>query len=376
MEGPFDLDHNATTPVDPRVLERFLEVESACPHNAGSPHAGGRRARAVLEDARASAASAAGVEPDDVVFVSCCSEANNIAVAGLGAPELPVLLAPVEHKSVAEPAGRRGTLAWAVDARGTAVVTQPSEPIGLVCLTHAQGEIGTIQPIAQAAECARQAGVALHVDAAQTVGRVPIDEVLRVADSISVSSHKFGGLRGASLWIVRGDTPRPLLVGGGQEGGIRPGTVSPSLAAATALAFELALAETGARARAMGDARRAFEEELFSAVRCTRVTPEHALPNTVTVRFEGVDGRALLPALDLAGVRASQGSACSSGSPEPPAVLRAMDYTPDEARQCVRFATSPGTDSEIARRAARAVAAVVERLRSTASGGKSPMPVL
>jgi cysteine desulfurase len=371
MEGPFDLDHNATTPVDPRVLERFLEVESSCPHNAGSPHAGGRRARAVLEDARASAAQAAGVEPDDVVFVSSCSEANNIAVAGLGAPGLPVLLAPVEHKSIAEPASRRGTVGWEVDATGAAVVVQPNAPIGLVCLTHAQGEIGTIQPIAQAAACAREAGVALHVDAAQTVGRVPLDEVLRVAESVSVSSHKFGGLRGASLWIVRGVAPRPLLVGGGQEAGLRPGTVSPSLAAASALAFELALAEVEARARGMGEARRAFEAELFSAVRCTRVTPGEALPNTLTVRFDGVDGRALLPALDLAGVRASQGSACSSGSPEPPAVLRAMGYTPDEARQCVRFATSPRTSSEIARMAARTVAAVMDRLRSTAGGGKS-----
>ena len=371
MEGPFDLDHNATTPVDPRVLERFLEVEAACPHNPGSPHAGGRRARAVLEEARAAAADAAGVAPDEVVFVASCSEANNIAIAGLGDPGLPVLLAPVEHKSVAEPAARRGTSMWDVDAMGTAIVRSPGVPIGLVCLTHAQGEIGTLQPIADGAACARDAGVPLHVDAAQTVGRVPLDEVLPVADSVSVSSHKFGGLRGASLWIVRGTPPRPLLVGGGQESGLRPGTVSTSLAAATALAFELALQEADERARGMEAARQAFEEELLGLVRCTRVTPPHALPNTVTIHFADVDGRALLPALDLAGVRASQGSACSSGSPEPPAVLRAMGFDPDAARQCVRFATSPRTNTDSARRAARAVAAVVSRLRSTAGGGKS-----
>ncbi len=371
MEVTFDLDHNATTPVDPRVLERFLEVEAGCPHNAGSPHAGGRRARAVLEEARAAAAAAAGVEPDDVVFVASCSEANNIAVAGLGDPEKPVLLAPVEHKSVAEPAARRGTVGWEVDACGKALVTSPSCSIGLVCLTHAQGEIGTLQPVIDAARCARDAGVPLHVDAAQTIGRTPIESVLRVADSVSVSSHKFGGLRGASLWIVRGASPRPLLVGGRQEGGLRPGTVSPSLAAATALAFELAIAETEARAREMTAARQAFEEELLAAVPHRRVTPADALPNTVTVQFEGVDGRALLPALDLAGVRASQGSACSSGSPEPPAVLRAMGFSAEAARQCVRFATSPGTSPDSARNAALAVAAVVRRLRSTAGGGKS-----
>ncbi len=371
MEGPFDLDHNATTPVDPRVLERFLEVETACPHNAGSPHAGGRRARAVLEEARAAAASAAGVDPDDIVFVSSCSEANNIAVLGLGDPHRPVLLAPVEHKSVAEPAARRGTIDWGVDASGAAIITPAPDAVGLVCLTHAQGEIGTLQPVLDAAVCAREAGVPLHVDAAQTAGRVPLADVLRVADSISVSSHKFGGLRGGSLWIVRGTPPRPLLVGGGQEGGLRPGTVSPSLAAATALAFELALGETETRKRAMEAALSAFEEELDRSIPCTRVTPAHALPNTVTLRFEGLDGRALLPALDLAGVRASQGSACSSGSPEPPVVLRAMGFSAEAARQCVRFATSPGTSPDSARNAALAVAAVVRRLRSTAGGGKS-----
>lgn len=358
------LDHNAGAPVDERVLAHFAVVERDCPGNPSSVHGVGRRARAVVEDARERIAAALAVRGDDVLFVSGGTEANNLAVLGLGEPGAPVLLAAVEHPSVREPAALRGTLAWAVDASGCAIVAEPEGKPGLVALVHAQSEVGSLQPVAEAAQLAQRLGVPLHVDAAQTLGRVPLHDVVRLADSVSLSPHKCGGLRGAGVLVVREAERalRPLLRGGAQEHGLRPGTTSPSLAAATAVAVELAVREQPVRAASMARARDAFVRELARAAPPHRLlTPQEALPNTAMVAFVGVDGRNLLPAIDLAGVAASHGSACSSGSPQPPRVLLAMGLDESEARACVRFSFGAGLDDELAREAARRVAAAVAR---------------
>jgi cysteine desulfurase len=349
------LDHNACTPVEPRVLERFVAIERECPANAGSLHASGRRARAVLERARSDAAAALGVADDDVFFVSGGTEANNLALLGAGAAELPVLAADVEHPSVLEPAAVRGRLAWRVGADGAALVEAPTAPVGLLCLVHGQNEVGTLQPIERAAALAAELAVPLHVDAAQTLGRVPLHTALAAAATLALSVHKAGGLRGCSVLVARGGGAdlRPSLHGGGQERGLRPGTVSPALAAATALAIELAVAEQTARAAAMHEARAAFEGALD--VEYARITPENALPNTLMLAFAHVDGRLLLPAFDMAGVEASQGSACSSGSPQPPRILSAMGLDDARARRCVRFSFSHRTRVDDARLAAQRV---------------------
>jgi cysteine desulfurase len=332
-----DLDHNSGTLPDPRVLARFVDVEGQGLANPSSLHESGRRARAVLEEARREAAEALGTDPDEVVFVSGGTEGNNLAVRGLGDPTLPVLLAPLEHPSVLEPAKARGIVAWNVDRGGRAIVTPPEREVGLVTLVHAQGELGTLQPIAAAAELARGLGVPFHVDAAQTLGRVPVEAALAAADTVSFATHKAGGLRGMSLFVSRrhaGPTLRPLLLGGGQEGGLRAGTPSVALAAATALAVTLAVRECPARAEAMRRARDAFVARLPTD--SARVlTTEPALPNTVLVLCDVPDGRAILPALDLLGVAASQGAACSSGASRPPAALEALGFTEDEARRAV-----------------------------------------
>ena len=363
----FDCDANAGAPVDPVVLAEFVAVEQRTPGNPASAHAGGRQARAVLEDARERIANVFGVAALDVVFTSGGTEAANLAVLGLGDPRLPVLLSAAEHPAVFEPAQARGAIEVTVDADGTAIVQRPEHPVGLVCCAHAQSELGTLQPVGAAAELARALGVPLFVDAAQSLGRLPLAEVVASGAVIALSPHKAGGLRGHGVLFGRGlqHHLRPLLRGGGQESGLRPGTQSPALAAANALAIERAVAEQPSRAAAMAAARDAFLAELAATGATHRVlTPLAAsLPNTAMVHFPGVDGRNLVPALDLAGVQASHGSACSSGAPTPPRILIALGLDEASARACVRFSFGWREDLERLRRTGGRTGEVVRALQ-------------
>jgi cysteine desulfurase len=230
------LDWNAGAPAREDVLACFLDVERSCPANPASAHADGRRARGVLEAARSRIAAALELEPDDVVFTSGGTEAANLAVLGLGDPALPVLLSPAEHPAVWEPAHARGVHLWSVDQRGAARVTAPEVPVGLLCLVHAQSELGTLQPVLEAAELAASLRRPLFVDAAQALGRTPLRPVLARGAVVGLSPHKAGGLRGHGVLAGRGlhRALRPLLRGGGQELGLRPGTQSPALDAANA----------------------------------------------------------------------------------------------------------------------------------------------
>jgi cysteine desulfurase len=341
-------DFNAGAPPLPEVLAAFVATEQRCPANPASTHSSGRHARAALEDARQRIATSLGIAAADVLFTSGGTEAANLAVLGLGDPGLPVALAEVEHPAVFEPACRRGIERWSVDATGAAKLEPPTRPVGLLSLVHAQSELGTLQPVAAALDLARSLRIALFVDAAQTLGRISLAPLLRGGAVLALSPHKAGGLRG--LGVLCGQDLhrqlRPLLVGGGQELGLRPGTQSPALAQANALAIERAVAEQAQRAAAMHAARAALLTGLAGSVAEHRVlTPLAAsVPNTAMVHFAGVDGRNLLPALDLAGIEASHGAACSSGAATPPRVLAAIGLDAAAARACVRF--SLGHDSD------------------------------
>lgn len=360
------LDHNATTPADPRVLECFVAMERSCPANPGSLHAAGRKARAAVEDARARIAAALGSAIDDVFFTSGGTESNNLAVRGLGDPSLPVLCAELEHPSVLAPAQHRGCRAWMVGQDGRAMVRPPDEQVGLLALVHGQSEVGTLQDVAAAARLAQDLGVPLHVDAAQTLGRVDLAPLVGAATTISLSPHKSGGLRGIGILLARdgGAGLRPLLLGGGQEHGLRPGTQGAALCQSAALCIELAVSEQVARAGSMSKARAAFLAALAATGARHRVlTPAASLPNTLMVHFADLDGRALLPALDLAGIQASQGSACSSGSPTPPKVLTAMGFDAETARSCVRFSFAARHEIVDAQEAGTTTGRVVARLQ-------------
>ena len=325
----------------PEVLAEFIATEQRCPANPASSHAAGRSARGALEQARERIANLFDLPAGDVVFTSGGTEAANLAVRGLGDSRLPVLLADVEHPAVRESAERRGACKWQIDAHGAAVVAEPTELIGLVCLVHAQSELGTLQDTAAAIEVARNCDVPVLIDAAQSLGRVPIQELVAKGAVVALSPHKAGGLRGHGVLLGRRleSKLQPLMLGGGQEFGLRPGTQSPSLAAANALAIELACTEQAQRAQAMARNRKAFLDGLGTRSCVFRVlTPlGNSVPNTVMLCFEDVEGRNLLPALDLAGVQASHGSACSSGSMTAPRILTAIGVDDAQARACVRF---------------------------------------
>ncbi|MFK7739497.1 MAG: cysteine desulfurase family protein [Planctomycetota bacterium] len=373
MTGIF-CDYNAGAPALPEVLEEFVAVEQRFPANPSSVHAAGRRARGELERARQRIADALGLASvDDVVFTSGGTESANTAVRGLGDPDLPVLLSEIEHPAVRAAAEQRGTTWWQdIDPTGRVRITEPefvesSLPLGLVCLAHAQSELGTLQPVAEAAGFARRHRAPLLVDAAQTLGREPLQEIIACGAVVVLSPHKAGGLRGHGV-LVGNELQRqlkPLLHGGGQEYGLRPGTQSPALAAANALAIERAVQETDARQLAMRANRDAFLTALVAA-QCphTVLTPlASSLPNTVMLCFERVDGRNLLPALDLAGVHASHGSACSSGSPTPPRILQVIGLDEERARASVRFSFSFEETLQESTEIGTRVAALLARLR-------------
>jgi cysteine desulfurase len=356
-------DWNAGAPASEEVLAEFVAVERRCGGNPASAHASGRRARAALEDARQRIAAAFAVPAADVVFTSGGTEAANLAVAGLGDAAKPVFAAAVEHPAVLEPARRRGLCSFDVDPLGFAQPEPPVVPIGLLCLVHAQSELGTLQPVGGAAQVAAAAAVPLFVDAAQTLGRVPLAPVVATGAAIALSPHKAGGLRG--LGVLLGHDLhrrlRPLLHGGGQELGLRPGTQSPALAAANALAIELAVRQQPSRARVMAEVRDAFVVGLAAAGVAHRVlTPvANSVPNTVMVHFPGVEGRNLVVALDFVGVEASHGAACSTGAVTPPRILGAIGLDETSARACVRFSFGWLDVAARAHEAARRVGEVV-----------------
>lgn len=334
-------DVNAGAPALPGVLAAFVAAERDAPGNPASAHGAGRRARGVLEAARQRIATALGVAAADVVFTSGGTESANLAVHGLGDPGLPVAASAVEHPAVLEAVLLRGLVAWPVGPDAVVQLAAPVRPVGLVCLAHAQGEVGSLQPVDAAAALADSLAVPLFVDAAQTLGRVPLSPVVDSGAVLALSPHKAGGLRGHGVLLGHDlhRRLRPLLRGGGQELGLRPGTQSPSLAAANALAIELAVAEQEVRAARMAAAR----AELLAGIAASGVahrvlTPlDRSLPNTAMLAFPGIDGRNLVPTLDLSGVHASHGSACSTGAPTPPAILAAIGLDDATARACVRF---------------------------------------
>ncbi|MBA4064728.1 MAG: aminotransferase class V-fold PLP-dependent enzyme [Isosphaera sp.] len=358
--APIYLDHNATTPLLPEAAEAVRRAEAEAWGNPSSAHAAGRQARRVLEDSRERVAAALGAHPDEVTFTGGATEANNLAVFGLvGEALLPrapgrVAASHLEHPCVVEPVRRLAARGWAVewwpaDSRGVVQPAPVHPDTGLVCVMLANHETGAVQPVRDIA-VSLPPGAALHCDAAQAVGKLPVNFRALGATTLAASAHKFGGPKGVGVLLVRrGTVLHPLLVGGHQQGGRRPGTEPVALAAGMAAALDHAVRNLDA-ARAKLAALRARLWERLREVAAPVVLngPEvgaaDVMPATLNVSFPGCRADLLLMALDLAEVACSAGSACSSGSLLPSPVLRAMGVPDDVLRSAVRFSFGPGVE--------------------------------
>jgi cysteine desulfurase len=370
------LDNNATTPVVPAVWEAMRPFLGAA-GNAASSHRAGRRARQALEDARDRTAALLGAHADEVIFTSGATEANNLAIFGLAGPPPGHLLgSPVEHPCVAEPlrhlAASGFTLAeLPVDATGVVPADALSDCLRpetrLVCVMLANHETGAVQPVRALAAAA--AGVAFHCDAAAAAGKIPVHFHDVGVTSLTISAHKWHGPQGVgALLLRRGTKLRPLLWGGHQQQGRRPGTEPVALAVGLATALELAHTEYESRRHRVLELRRRFLEGLQAAAPLVLNGPaDGGVPHTVNVSFPGCRADVLLMNLDLAGVACATGSACSSGSLLPSPVLRAMGVSEEVLHSALRFSFSALLTVEEVDEAARRVVAVVRRLRQTGS---------
>jgi len=338
------LDWNATAPLRREARAAMLAALEAG-GNPSSPHAEGRHARAILEDAREEVAAFVGAGPAEVVFTSGGSEANN---AVLAAGWEVILAAGVEHDSVLAPARASGAdvAELAVDGCGildrgrlAAALAAQAGRRALLCVQMANNETGVLQPVAEAAALAREHGIAVHSDAVQAAGRIGIELHALGVDYLTLSAHKLGGPKGVGALIVREGAPAlpPLVAGGGQERRRRAGTENVAGIAGFAAAARAAKADLAAMDRV-----RSLRDRLEAELRA--VTPEAVviaagaprLPNTASVALPGASAETLVIAFDLAGIAISAGAACSSGKVGASHVLSAMGLAPEVARAAVR----------------------------------------
>ena len=371
------LDHNATTPVDPRVLDAMLPYLREQYGNPSSLHWFGQRARAAVEEARARVAALVGAEPADVVFTASGSESDNTALRGVSArakePRLGVVVSAVEHHAVLHAARalrEEGVPVAVARADGSGVVdlddlaAKVTGGTALVSLMLANNETGVLQPVAEAARIARDHGALVHCDAVQAAARVPVDARALDVDLLTLSAHKLHGPKGTGCLVVKRGTPMaPLVRGGGQERNRRAGTENVAGIVGFGEAARIAAAELGPEADRVGALRDRLEARVLALAGAQRNGSGPRLPNTTNVSFAGAEAEDLVVALDLEGVAVSTGAACSAGAVEPSHVLRAMGFAPERVQSSLRFSLGRGTTVEDVDRAADAVAEVLARLR-------------
>ena len=386
MNLPVYLDYHATTPVDPRVVEAMLPYFTERFGNPSSrSHPFGWAADEAVERARQQVADLIGANLREVVFTSGATESNNLAMRGVAAQHRTghVITAVTEHKAVLDPCHRleregfRATY-LPVDADGLidpgAVERAIADDTILISIMTANNEIGVIQPIAAIGRIAKARGVLFHTDAVQAVGKVPFDVQTLGVDLASITAHKMYGPKGVGALYVRRRNPRveltPLCDGGGQERGLRPGTLNVPGIVGLGRAAELSRLEMGADADRLGQLRDRLLAGLREKLGDVRVNGSlaHRLPHNLNAAFPGVEGEALLMGLkDLA---VSSGSACTSTNIEPSHVLKALGLRDDLARASIRFGLGRFTTGEEIDYAIDAVSRLVGRLRELSPIGR------
>ncbi|WP_329123184.1 cysteine desulfurase family protein [Streptomyces sp. NBC_01465] len=380
------LDHAATTPMLPEAVEA-MTAQLTVTGNASSLHAAGRRARRTVEEARETLADALGARPSEVVFTAGGTEADNLAVKGLywarrdaDPHRTRILTSPVEHHAVLDAvhwlAEHEGAAVEYLpvdsygrvhpDALRTAVERDPSD-VALITVMWANNEIGTIMPIRELAEVAREFEIPMHSDAVQAFGQTELDFASSGLAAMTVSGHKIGGPYGiGALLLGRDQTPVPVLHGGGQERHVRSGTLDAPAIAAFAVAGKIAAERRESYAREIG----ALRDELIAAVRdavpdaILGGDPDDRLPANAHFTFPGCEGDSLLLLLDAAGIACSTGSACTAGVAQPSHVLLATGTDPDLARGTLRFTLGHTSTKADVAAVAEAIGPAVERART------------
>lgn len=378
------LDHNATTPILPEVGDAVREASLRYGANPGSQHEPGRQARRALEEARMRigellGARTGGMEPDQIVFTSGGTEANNLALLGLTADFAAtpghLVISGLEHPSITASATALESRGWRVDhapATPTGVV-QPEAIESLlrpdtrvVSLMLASNETGVLQPVGEVSRVCSSRGIPLHTDAVQVVGKLPVDFAALGVATLSCAAHKFHGPPGIGALVLRHDVRlRPLLYGGHQQADLRPGTETIALAIGMCSALECWHREADARAARMSALRDQLEERVLAEEPSATIIGQRAqrLPNTSNIAFSGLDRQALVMALDMAGVACSTGSACASGSSEPSPALVAMGLEKALVDGSIRFSLGATTTAAEIAEAAGRILHVCQHLR-------------
>ena len=358
----FYFDHNATTPVAPEVLETVVTCLGQVYGNASSIHHFGQAAKQRLEAARRQVAALIHAGPQEVVFTSGGTEADNLAIFGVvraaGGRPLHLITSAIEHPAVLAPSAhleREGVEVTRLPVSAGGVVNPEDVSRALrpetvlVSIMHANNELGTVQPIAEIARVTREAGVLLHVDGVQALGKIPVDVEALGADLYSMSGHKLYAPKGVgALFVRKGTRLAPTAFGGHHERDRRPGTENVPGIAALGAAAELAGRSLPAESERLAALRDRLENAVLSRISGAGVNGArwNRTPNTSNIYFDGVDGEAMVIALDLRGFAVSTGSACSSGAITPSHVLTAMGLSADRARSSLRFSLGRSNTAE------------------------------
>jgi cysteine desulfurase len=382
------LDYNATTPVEPQVLNRMLPYFSADFANASSIHTPGQRARSAVETAREQVGALIGARPQEIVFTSGGTESDNHAIFGVAQPILAVRSSPakataphiittaIEHEAVFN-------ACQALETHGLSVTYLPVDRQGLVdpesvrrairpetfliTVMHANNELGTVQPLEQMGRIAKEHKVYFHTDAVQSAGKIPIDVNALNVDLLSISGHKLYAPKGVGALYVRSGTRlRQLLYGGHHQRGFRPGTENVAGIVGLGKAAEIARDALPSDAQQVSTLRDKLECGLVERIQQVHVNGGSAprTPNTTNVMFAGIEGEALVIALDLKGLACSVGAACSSGAVEPSHVLIAIGLSQEEAKSSLRFSLGRHTTESEIDFALEVIPAAVAQLRA------------
>jgi len=383
---PIYLDHAATTPVREAVFEAMRPFFGPRFGNPSSTHRWGREARAALDEARERVAKCLGARADEVCFTSGGTESDNLAILGVWreartAGRNAVVTTAIEHKAIlgaVHEAKAEGAEERIIEVDKTGIVSRDSwnsevrDDVAIASVMWVNNEIGTIQPVPELASDAKSKGVVFHTDGVQAFGKVKIDAASQAFDLLSISGHKIGAPKGVgALFIRRGTKLHPLFHGGMQDRGRRPGTENVAYAVALATAAELTIAESAKECDRIRALRDRLEAAIVARVPDAVVHGRGAerAPHVLNVSVPGTDSESLLMALDLQGIAASGGSACSSGSISPSHVLTAIGVKPDLASAAIRMSLGSLSDDVCIDRVADVFPALVMKARQFAASG-------